>query len=92
MMDNLMVLEDTLVNQLLFKVSGKVVKFMELLLWFKIIMLHPTIKKNLVFAYFQPAMLLSKAYQLLELGKKMSTRVRLSLTNIAHSSDPLIHS
>jgi hypothetical protein len=60
MMANQMVLEDSSVNQLSFKVSGKVDKFMELPLWFKTILLQQTIKKALVFAYFHLAMLLKK--------------------------------
>jgi hypothetical protein len=55
-----MVLEDSSVNQLSFKVSGKVDKFMELPLWFKTILLQQTIKKAQVFAYFHLAMLLKK--------------------------------
>ena len=57
-MANQMVSEDTLVNPLLFKVCGKVVRFMELLKWFKITSLKDQPKKKVVFAKSNQATLL----------------------------------
>lgn len=67
-MANQMVLEDSLVKTLSFKVSGKVERFMELLLWFKIISPELQIKKKKMFASLHQATQLKNTYLLLELG------------------------
>jgi len=92
MMVNQMVSEDLLVNQHLFKVSGKEVRFMELPPWFKIISPKVLNKKKQVFARFHQATQLNMTYLLLEPGKTIFTKEKHSQAKIAYLSESNTHS